>query len=814
MSVTSTTLAGVNVWRFSGAVTDTEIKTAWSSLIVSGKYQPGRYIYLDSTCDMRNVRGTIFVDCEAYGFIMHSSRNKTITALNNWVIVQSVGLAQGTRFNFFRATDGTSILDGFADGISMNGGAFIFDVAASSVNETRFAVLSGTTLTSTVHAANELIPSLSVSGVWKRVNLQKVGAFPLTDSIIFVLYGCSLNTESASGTSLINAYGSSMCYVSCTIRRAGAPVTGLLGNTYGSTGSQVLMFLNNYTDESWFGASKTNLSFANWNAGNRVIGGVLKKIQTQPSTLINVYDSRSTTAPQKSTFSESTSDFLSGTTGTTTDASTGKATFVVVGAIATGASVAITRYTGQQYTLQKFGYQVMVQSVDMTTGDDDLSAFTPVTMTALSYITRAQSVINSATTIDNLDQLAEELHNFSLTQVGATSYNALFSGNFHQVSGDVLDLGSANVNIDSTLGSKLAYNSASNTFSIKPSSVFQKGSLIAKLKTTGTVTVVTEATNLSLIGNVTQATPTNLSGVSITGNLTYNTNTDITVTLMNSSISGTISNSGTGNVKLNLVNSTVNTGTRVTAQYPITITDANGANFSSQIWVFNSASNIVEDTGFNSLVASKTVYMPVGGSIRVYSQAYGTQSKITNTNATNASLVITHIPETLVDTSLPTITRNTVAGYFSSVVENSLLYVEVDTDLDGYTPAEVLNAMHYFIVSNGGNFAALSLLANTVGSVKLIDGGFRVYSAFFKGRAKSNLNATNTPSLYITLPLYIEDASGVAGNQVMVRNANGIDVHAALWSKATANISQNDINSIAATTWSHNKRTLNDAIFE
>lgn len=339
------------------------------------------------------------------------------------------------------------------------------------------------------------------------------------------------------------------------------------------------------------------------------------------------------------------------------------------------------------------------------------------------------------------------------------------------------------------------------------------GTKLNALQSTGVLTSNGVYT-IQLIGNVTQATPTNLNGVVITGNLIYNTNTDITVTLTNCTISGTVSNSGTGNVKLNLINSTVNTGARVTAQYPITVTDANGSNFSTQIWVFNSLGNIVEDTGFNSLVVNKTIYMPVGGSIRVYSQAYGTQSKITNTNATNSSLVITHIPETLVDTSLPTATRDTIAGYFSSVVENSLLYVEVDTDLANYTPAEVLNGMHYFIVSNGGNFAALSLLANTVGSVKLIDGGFRVYSAFFKGRAKSNLNATNTPSLFITLPLYIEDASGVAGNQVMVRNANGIDVHAALWSKATANISQNDMNSIAGTTWSHNKRTLNDAIFE
>jgi hypothetical protein len=302
--------------------------------------------------------------------------------------------------------------------------------------------------------------------------------------------------------------------------------------------------------------------------------------------------------------------------------------------------------------------------------------------------------------------------------------------------------------------------------------------------------------------------------VVITGNLVYNTNTDIVVTLTNCTISGTVSNASTGNVKLNLVNSSVSTGTRVVAQYPITVTDAGNNLFSTQIWVFNSLGSIVEDTGFQSLIASKTVYMPVGGRLRVYSQAYGYQSKITNTAATNASLVITHIPETLVDTTLDATTRNTIAGHFSSVVESMLLYVEVDMDLVSYTPAQVLNAMHYFIVSNGGNFAALSLLANTVGSVQLIDGGFRVYTAAFKGRAKSTLNSTNTPTLFITLPLYIEDASGVSGNQVMVRNANGIDVHAALWSKATANISQNDMDSIANTTWSHGTRTLNDVYFD
>ena len=62
--------------------------------------------------------------------------------------------------------------------------------------------------------------------------------------------------------------------------------------------------------------------------------------------------------------------------------------------------------------------------------------------------------------------------------------------------------------------------------------------------------------NISIIGNVAQAIPTNLSNVTISGTLTYNTNTDITITITNTTI-GTVVNNGTGIITINKVNSTI-----------------------------------------------------------------------------------------------------------------------------------------------------------------------------------------------------------------------------------------------------------------
>jgi len=687
MSVTSTTLAGVNVWQFSGAVTDAEIKTAWAALIVNNRYKPGRYIYIDSTCSLVNVRGTYYVDCEALGIILHSSRNKANTVFSNWVLTQTVGLAVGSRNLFVRFYNGSAIVTGVTDGIDMKGGAMIYAVQGNPggadpryLNEMMFGSLDGTVITSAAYTEQEMEPS-SIGTIWRGLKIQKCAGFPLLQGSgglqRQVVYRCEINVESATLRIVRPYYSNSVCYVSSLIRRQGAPVTSNIGDTY-SSGAAVIMMLNNWLDEGWFGASKTSFTFSNWSAGNRIIGGVMKKIQVQPSTLVRTYDSRSTAVSQKSTFSETTSDFLDGTgttnlalyseqldngywtkgnttiaandinspigtltadkvredavnaqhrinttamtavsgqpytysfyakasersfvhvrmissgtttnaeacfnltagtvlngTGTSTitnvgngwfrctitgnptttsvicyanmalsssltvpvytgttnsglhlwghqferssvatdyiattattadggysttaDASTGRAQIVCVGGIATGGSQTITRYSGQKFTLQKFGYKVQIETPDMTFGDDDLSAYSPITMTEQDGISRTQSAITSATSINSFQELLEELHVLAIGLVGSASYSGYANGNLFNFSGGVLTTNFTTVNVDATAASKISYNSKTNTLTIKSSTLAANSTVTAWNNSVGAVNLLNGA---------------------------------------------------------------------------------------------------------------------------------------------------------------------------------------------------------------------------------------------------------------------------------------------------------------------------------
>jgi len=69
-----------------------------------------------------------------------------------------------------------------------------------------------------------------------------------------------------------------------------------------------------------------------------------------------------------------------------------------------------------------------------------------------------------------------------------------------------------------------------------------------------------------------QTTPTNFTNVNITGNLTYNRSTAITVTFTSCSITGTVSNSGAGIITIINVNSTFTAGTNILTYKPVSFT--------------------------------------------------------------------------------------------------------------------------------------------------------------------------------------------------------------------------------------------------
>jgi hypothetical protein len=325
-----------------------------------------------------------------------------------------------------------------------------------------------------------------------------------------VVYRSTQNTQSTVGGGLIpirlfpntNRWAA-VCYVDSYVTRNNADILLRLGDFFGSspTNRAVVMMLNNFTRESFFGAAKTNFGpMGNWNAANEIFGGVLKKLRFVDGEggVVRCYDSRSTTAPQKSSFQESGFvDFLDTDTSPVTDAE-GQISLVHIGAYSTGAATAsvgpvISRFTGQQFTFQKFGFRVFVAPVSMTSGDNDLSAFTPVILTEQLGIVRTESAINAATTVDSFQDLLEELHVLALAQVGAASYSAFGGGNLFTFEGGVLTTNFTTVNVDATAASKISYNSATNTLTLKSAALASNDTVQSWRNASGSVNLLNGA---------------------------------------------------------------------------------------------------------------------------------------------------------------------------------------------------------------------------------------------------------------------------------------------------------------------------------
>lgn len=518
MAVTSSTLATVPVWQFSGSVTDAEIKTAWASLIVNGVYVINRAIYLDNTADLTGVTGGFLVDFGTQvlpAFILHNSRDKTKSTFNNFTFLQRTGLIVNQRSGFVATTNGTTISNAGSsistDGLSLNGGGFVYGVAGNPggadpryLNEMAYASLEGVTIYSQEFTEQELQPCVGATTQMKGLTFEKAYGFPQigtpTASVNVVVYRSKQNTQSTANGGLIpvrlfpagNRYAA-VCYVDSYITRNNADISTRLIDTFGSNASNVanIMILNNYTRGSWFGTAKTNMAITTWSATNSVFGGVLKKLQfvNGDGGVVRCYDSRSTTAAQKCSFKETGFiDFLDTNLAPTTDA-TGKISLVHIGAIATGAGAPITRYTGQRWTFQKFGYRVMVGTPDMTSGDNDLSAFAPLTLTTQDGIVRTQAAINAATSITSFQDLLEELHVLSLELSGSASYAGAYSGNLFTYDGSVLTTAFSSVVVDSAAAQKIAYNATTNTLTIRASAITSNTAVQRWNNPTGTVTL-------------------------------------------------------------------------------------------------------------------------------------------------------------------------------------------------------------------------------------------------------------------------------------------------------------------------------------
>ena len=503
MAVTSSTLSGVNVWQFSGAVTDAEIKAAWAALVVNGVYVINRAIYLTDTADMSAVTGGLLVDFGTQvdpGIILHTGRDKTKSTFRNFTFLIRTGLIVPNRGNLVKSWNGSIFIatSQNGDGLSQDGGGFVYGVSGAAPGggdnryllELPFDSVSNVTTYSQEFTEQELQILVNQSKVLKGLIFEKAYGFPQIGTPVastgVVVYRSTQNTQSDSGGGLIpirlyptpagSGRYASVCYVDSYLTRNNADITSRLIDAFSSSSVNRahITILNNYTRGTWFGTAKTVFTIPfNWVATNTIYGGVLKKLQFVGGDggVVRAYDSRSTIAAQKCKFAETGFvDFLDTNLAPTTD-SEGKIQLTHIGAIATGTTTAITRYTGQKYTFQKFGYKVLVGVPDMTSGDNDLSAFTPIIISEQLGISRTQAAITSATTITNFQELLEELHVLAIGLSGSQSYNGYNNGNLFDFTGTELKTNFTTVNVDATAASKIAYNSATNTLTIKASNL-------------------------------------------------------------------------------------------------------------------------------------------------------------------------------------------------------------------------------------------------------------------------------------------------------------------------------------------------------
>ena len=253
--------------------------------------------------------------------------------------------------------------------------------------------------------------------------------------------------------------------------------------------------------------------------------------------------------------------------------------------------------------------------------------------------------------------------------------------------GNVIDAGSYNITIDAAAADPFTIGGSS--FTIK-SAAFAGG-----LTTTGTITLAAGSvlTNSTVTApNILQAVPTDLTGVTTTGNLTYNTNTPITITLTDCQIQGTISNTGSGLVTITRVNSTIGTvGANVVAQQLATVSAPNLL-AGSRVRLFNSTDNVEMFNGVLASAGFSETFAYTGNKNITLTATYA--NGVTAKLGLSASSIFTATGATFLDSQVDDAVYNGYGIDGSTVTGFAADYIEDDVNL-----------------TVGGNFTASNLYA-------------------------------------------------------------------------------------------------------
>jgi hypothetical protein len=296
-----------------------------------------------------------------------------------------------------------------------------------------------------------------------------------------------------------------------------------------------------------------------------------------------------------------------------------------------------------------------------------------------------------------------------------------------------------------------------------------------------------------ITGNVAQNRPSNFTGVTINGNLTFNTSLDTTVTFTDCNVTGTISNSGIGVVKIVKAGTTpwLTTGTRVSNIVNVAVETPGGLALSTYI-----VKNGSTDLGWVALNTARSLEITETDTFQIYAIAYGYKAKLVSAIATDlTSFKFELLPEPFIDTSLSTVTRDFIASKFSTAPDAyNRIALALNYDLRYYTPDEVMNAVQWYITSEGYLIAAAVLYGGTIDGVEIIQGGILIGTPGFYGKVADSV--TTTTDLGILVPIFIDVAPAVyvadPTYTPVRKNSSDIILQSAPWTKMTADISAVD----------------------
>ena len=201
--------------------------------------------------------------------------------------------------------------------------------------------------------------------------------------------------------------------------------------------------------------------------------------------------------------------------------------------------------------------------------------------------------------------------------------------------------------------------------------VLSGGSKFKSITPSASITITGNAlSNITIVGSVIQTIPTNLTNVTITGTLTYNTASNTNITYTGSTLA-TVNNSGAGVVTVKRVASSLTTGTNVVAYLPTTL-----------IFTLNSGRIRVLDN-----VGTEQYNQTSDGTFELPSSAtgtwtykivkYGSQPIISSVtiDGTVKSITASYIPDTFVVDTLSNVTAYTSLGTVQKVYDYYSYYL-------------------------------------------------------------------------------------------------------------------------------------------